>query len=100
MQRHLNPYQTVRNLSRVFTKVGDVSIRQRPWFSVGDITDCLVEISADAKRPDFSLQKFCQNDTELRRNREVKRCKQSKYITERHKKKDESSPLLHEFDFN
>jgi hypothetical protein len=65
MLRHLDVYQAVRNLSRVFAKVSDVSIRERPRFPVGDIADCLVEISANYKRPDFPLQKPCQTCTDV-----------------------------------
>lgn len=96
MQLHLNLYPAVRNLPRVFTKIGDVPICQRPWFSVGDIPDCLVEISAHAKWPDFSLQKPCQTCTEVCRNREVKSCNQSQYETERCEKNDESGLFSHE----
>src|SRR5215813_3270063 len=100
MMRHLDLYQAVRNFSRVFAKVSGAPIRGRPCLPVGDVADCLVEISGDAKRPDSSVQKFCQKDTEVRRNREVKSCKQSKYVTQRRKKHDDSSSLSHEFDFN
>ena len=65
MLRHFDVYQAVRSLSRVFAKVGDVSIRERPCFPVGDIADCLVEISANHKRPDFPLQKPCQTCTDV-----------------------------------
>jgi hypothetical protein len=34
---HLDVYQAVRSLSRVFAKVGDVPSRERPCFPVGDI---------------------------------------------------------------
>ena len=44
---HLDVYQAVRRLSRVFAKVGDVPSRERPCFPVGDIAVCLVEISAN-----------------------------------------------------
>ena len=96
MLRHLDVYQAVRSLSRVFSKVGGVSIREKPCFPVGDIADCLVEISANHKRPDSPLQKPCQTCTDVCRNREVKSCNQSQYVAERCEKNDESGLFSHE----
>jgi hypothetical protein len=99
MLRHLDVYQSVRSLSRVFAKVGDVPIRERPCFPVGDIADCLVEISANHEWPDSPLQKPRQSCTEVRRNREVKSCNQSQYVTESRDKNDESGLFSHEVNF-
>ena len=93
---HLDVYQAVRSLSRVFAKVGDVPIRERPCFPVGDIADCLVEISANHEWPDSPLQKPRQSRTEVRRNREVKSCNQSQYVAKRCEKNDESGLFSHE----
>jgi len=100
MLRHLDVYQAVRNVSRVFAKIGSIPIRERPCFPVGDIAHCLVEISADDKRPGPPMEKPCQNCTEVLRNREVKSCNQPKYVTECCKKNDEGSVFSHKFDFN
>src|SRR5437773_12479987 len=67
MLRYLNGYQPVRSLPRVLAKVTGVAVESRPWFSVGDVADCFVEISADNKRPNFALQDSCQNGAELPR---------------------------------
>src|SRR4029453_11239698 len=95
MQRHLNLYQAVRNLSRVFTKVGGVPIRERPCFPVRDIADCLVEVSTDAKRPDFSLKKPRQNGTHMRRNWKIKSRNQAKRVADGHKKKNKRALFPH-----
>jgi len=79
MLRYLNGYQPVRSLPRVFAKVTGVAVESRPWFSVGDVADCFVEISADNKRPNFALQDSCQNRAELRRK--IESCDQSKDVT-------------------
>ncbi|KAF5409670.1 MAG: hypothetical protein Udaeo2_00200 [Candidatus Udaeobacter sp.] len=55
MLRHFDVYQAVRSVSRVFAKVGDVPTRERPCFPIGDIGDCLVEISANHEWPELSL---------------------------------------------
>jgi hypothetical protein len=45
------------------------------------------------------LQKPCHSRTEVRRNREVKSCNQSEYVTECRDKNDESGLFSHELNF-
>ena len=45
------------------------------------------------------MEKPCQTRTEVRRDRKVKSCNQSQYVTEPCEKNDESSLFSHEFDF-
>ena len=99
MLRDLDVYQAVRSLSRVFAKVRNVPICEGPCFPVGDIADRLVEISANHERADSPLQKPCQSRTEMGRNREVKSCNQSQYVTECRDKNDESGLFSHEANF-
>src|SRR6059036_1720822 len=94
---YLNGYQPVRSLPRVFAKVTGVAVESRPWFSVGDVADCFVEISADNKRPNFALQDSCQNRAEL--PRKIESCDQSKNVTQHYEKKDNDSFLPHNFGF-
>src|SRR5262249_23499413 len=94
---YLNCYQPVRSLPRVFAKVTGVAVESRPGFSVGDVADCFVEISAHDERPNFAVQDGCQNRAEL--SRKIESCDQSKDVTQQYEKKDNDNFLPHNFGF-